>query len=426
MSSTIIAGLQWGDEGKGKIVDYLSSNFDAAVRFQGGHNAGHTIVANGQSYKLSLIPSAIIRNKLSIIGSGVVVDPFALKREIESLKNQKIDITSENLIIADNAPLILSFHRNLDELMEIAKEKESFSGTKIGTTKRGIGPSYEDMIGRRSIRICDVFDKKNLPAKILTIISHHNLFRKTIGLKMLSADDVMEEIKSFEHILKTYTKSPYEIASILENKNAILEGAQGALLDVNYGSYPFVTSSNTIPGQAFIGSCMPLKNINKIIGAIKAYCTRVGEGPFPTELNNEIGEKIALAGNEFGTVTNRKRRCGWLDLAVIRNIVKLSNIDELALMKIDVLDNFDKIKICNHYEYKSKKYDYMPSSMSAWNEVKPVYLEFEGWKCNISNISKFNDLPINAKKYIDSIEELIGIKIKYISTSPKRENVIIR
>lgn len=418
--SVAVIGLQWGDEGKGKVVDYLADKFDCVIRFQGGHNAGHTIKVNEKVYKLSLMPSGIIRGKLSIIGSGVVVDPIALKAEMDKIKENGISITKDNLIIADNVTLILSVHRELDQLLEERK-----GGLKIGTTGRGIGPAYEDQVGRRAIRACDISDSSLLESKIESLIFYHNLLRKGLSAEPVSKESLLQEINSFKDYLLEFTSSPFEIYKKVAQKSVMFEGAQGALLDVNYGTFPFVTSSNTIAGQAGIGSCLGYKSIDRTIGIIKAYTTRVGSGPFPTELDNEIGEFIRQEGQEFGTVTGRNRRCGWFDAALVKQSIQLSSVEEVALMKLDVLDKLSSLKICTGYKVGEKIFDHFPSSSNLWDQIEPIYEEMEGWNESTFGVKNFDDLPLKARNYIRRIEELCNVKVVLISTGPERKETIL-
>ena len=421
MKNTAIIGLQWGDEGKGKIVDFLSDNFDAVVRFQGGHNAGHTIKVGDKTFKLSLLPSGIIRGKFSVIGSGVVVDPIALFSEIEKIENAGIKITPENLAIADNCCLILSVHRELDQLLELQK-----GDNKIGTTGRGIGPAYEDKVGRRALRICDLRDQEVLKNRIENLLFYHNLLRQSLGAKKVELNDILQELKPIQNKILDFTKSSYDIAKNLKEMQAVMfEGAQGALLDVSFGTYPFVTSSNTIAGQIALGSCLGIAEIHKTIGILKVYTTRVGSGPFPTELHDEIGEFIRIEGNEVGTVTGRNRRCGWFDAVLIKQVINLSSIKEVALTKIDVLDKLDKIKICVGYKIDGIEFDYLPQSIELWNKIEPIYIEMEGWKQSTVGVKSKDKMPKLALDYIAKIESLCGVRVAIISTGPKRDETII-
>lgn len=421
MKNTAIIGLQWGDEGKGKIVDFLADKFDAVVRFQGGHNAGHTIKVGDKTYKLSLLPSGIIRGKFSVIGSGVVVDPIALFSEIEKIEAAGIKIESKNLAIADNACLILSIHRDLDQLLESKKGEK-----KIGTTGRGIGPAYEDRAGRRAVRICDLMDEKTLQERVENLLFYHNLLRKSLGAEIVSAEQIIAELKPVRARLLELATPSFEIAKKLTACKAVMfEGAQGALLDVSFGTFPFVTSSNTMAGQIALGSCLGVADLHKTIGILKAYTTRVGSGPFPTELNNEIGEFLRVEGKEVGTVTGRDRRCGWFDAVLVRQAIQLSSVKEVALTKLDVLDKLEKIQICIGYKIDGKTYDYLPQANHLWEKIEPVYEEISGWTESTVGAKNLSDLPQKARAYIARIEELCGVKASIISTGPKREETIL-
>ena len=423
MPNVTVVGAQWGDEGKGKIVDWLSEKADIIVRFQGGHNAGHTLVVNGITYKLKLLPSGIVRkNKISIIGNGVVIDPWALLDEIKQIKKLGIKISSKNLYIAENAILILPLHRELDGIREDAKNTD-----KIGTTRRGIGPAYEDKIGRRGIRLMDLSNKKNLSKKIDMILFHHNSIRKGLKKKLINKKKLMKDLSKVSSKVLKYSKPVWKKLDEFKKKKKtiVFEGAQGMLLDIDHGTYPYVTSSNTVPGAASAGSGCGPDTINYILGIVKAYTTRVGEGPFPTELKNEIGNAIGTKGKEFGTVTNRKRRCGWFDAVLVKQSCIISGTKGIALTKIDVLDDLKEIYICIAYKLNRKKIDYFPSSLQDQTTVKPIYKRFNGWLTNTSGIKNWKDLPENAKKYIRFIKNYCGVKISSISTSPKREDTIL-
>ena len=423
MKNIAVVGSQWGDEGKGKIVDWLSEQADVVVRFQGGHNAGHTLVIDGITYKLRLLPSGIVRkNKISIIGNGVVVDPWALLDEIKEINSKGIEITDKNFIISESANLILPFHREMDEIREDAAGKG-----KIGTTRRGIGPAYEDKIGRRSIRIMDLRSKKNLEQRLELVLLHHNAIRKGLGKKLFEKKQLVEDLlKIAPEILKFSQPVWLKIDEFKRQKRKILfEGAQGILLDVDHGTYPFVTSSNTVASSAATGTGCGPNSINYVLGITKAYTTRVGEGPFPTELKDDIGELLGSRGKEFGTVTSRKRRCGWFDGVLVRQTIKISGIDGVALTKLDVLDELDEIKICVQYELNGEKIDYLPASVEDQLKIKPIYKIFPGWKETTKGIKNMEDLPEKAKKYIYAIEDFIGSKISSISTSPEREDTIL-
>ena len=423
MKNVVVVGSQWGDEGKGKIVDWLSREADVVIRFQGGHNAGHTLVIDGVTYKLRLLPSGIVRkNKISIIGNGVVVDPWALLDEIEEIKSKGVDISQKNLILSEAASLILPFHREMDEIREDAAGK-----AKIGTTRRGIGPAYEDKVGRRSIRVMDLVSEKNLDHRLETVLMHHNAIRKGLGKEIYQKDKLKEDLlKIAPEILKFSQPVWKKIDEFkFQKKKILFEGAQGILLDVDHGTYPFVTSSNTVAASAATGSGCGPNSINYVLGITKAYTTRVGEGPFPTELKDEIGEELGTKGKEFGTVTSRKRRCGWFDGVLVRQAIKISGINGIALTKLDVLDDLEEIKICIAYDLDGKKMDYLPAAVDDQLKVKPVYRTFKGWKTSTNGIKKFDDLPENAKKYINELEKFIETKVCSISTSPERNDTIL-
>ena len=423
MNNVVVVGSQWGDEGKGKIVDWLSSEADVVVRFQGGHNAGHTLVIDGVTYKLRLLPSGIVRkNKISIIGNGVVVDPWALLDEIEEAKSKAVEINENNLILSEAATLILPFHREMDEIREDTAGK-----SKIGTTRRGIGPAYEDKVGRRSIRVMDLASKKNLENRLAVVLEHHNAIRKGLRKPIYEKDKLVEDLlKIAPNILKYSAPVWRKIDQFKsENKKILFEGAQGILLDVDHGTYPYVTSSNTVAASAATGSGCGPNSINYVLGITKAYTTRVGEGPFPTELTDDIGNHLGEKGHEFGTVTSRKRRCGWFDGVLVRQTIKISGINGIALTKLDVLDELDEINLCVAYELNGKEIDYFPAAVEDQLNVKPVYKTFKGWKSKTQGIKKFDDLPNNAKIYVKAIEEFIETKISSISTSPEREDTIL-
>ena len=423
MKNVVVIGSQWGDEGKGKIVDWLSEQADVVVRFQGGHNAGHTLVIDEKVYKLKLLPSGIVRkNKVSIIGNGVVVDPWALLEEIKDIKKKGVEINKDNLIISESANLILPFHKEIDEIREDAAGKG-----KIGTTRRGIGPAYEDKVGRRSIRVMDLSSESNLDKRLENVLLHHNAIRKGLGKKIYKKDDLKKELlKIAPDILRFSQPVWLKIDEFKKKKKKILfEGAQGILLDVDHGTYPFVTSSNTVAANAAIGTGCGPNTINYVLGITKSYTTRVGEGPFPTELKDATGKLLGSKGKEFGTVTSRKRRCGWFDGVLVRQTIKISGIDGIALTKLDVLDELDEIKICTQYELDGKKIDYLPSAVEDQLKVKPIYKIFDGWKSSTKGIKNIDSLPENAKKYIYAVEDFIGAKISSISTSPEREDTIL-
>mgnify|MGYP001244103161 FL=1 len=423
MKNVVVVGSQWGDEGKGKIVDWLSSEADVVVRFQGGHNAGHTLVISGVTYKLRLLPSGIVRkDKISMIGNGVVIDPWALLDEIKEIKSKGIEVTKENLIISEAANLILPFHREMDEIRE-----DSAGKSKIGTTRRGIGPAYEDKVGRRSIRVMDLVSEKNLDHRLETVLIHHNSIRKGLGKEIYKKDKLKKDLLDIAPEILKYSKPVWKKIDEFKSqgKKILFEGAQGILLDVDHGTYPFVTSSNTVAAAAATGSGCGPNSINYVLGITKAYTTRVGEGPFPTELKDEIGEKLGSVGKEFGTVTSRKRRCGWFDGVLVRQTIKISGIDGIALTKLDVLDQLDEIKMCVAYEVDGKKLDYLPAAVDDQIKAKPVYKIFKGWNCSTKGIKKFDELPDNAKHYINELERFIETKVASISTSPERNDTIL-
>ena len=423
MKNIAVVGSQWGDEGKGKIVDWLSEQADIVVRFQGGHNAGHTLVIDGVTYKLRLLPSGIVRkNKISVIGNGVVVDPWALLEEIKEIKSKGVKVDAENFIISESANLILPFHKEMDEIREDAAGKG-----KIGTTRRGIGPAYEDKVGRRSIRVMDLRSEKNLDKRLESVLLHHNAIRKGLGKKIFEKEKLKNDLlKIAPEILRFSQPVWLKIDEFKRKKKKILfEGAQGILLDVDHGTYPFVTSSNTVASSAATGTGCGPNSINYVLGITKAYTTRVGEGPFPTELQDNIGEQLGKRGKEFGTVTSRKRRCGWFDGVLVRQTIKISGIDGIALTKLDVLDELDEIKMCIQYDLDGKKIDYLPASVEDQLKIKPIYKTFPGWKQPTNGIKNIDELPDNAKKYIYALEDFVETKISSISTSPEREDTIL-
>ena len=423
MKNVVVVGSQWGDEGKGKIVDWLSDQADIVIRFQGGHNAGHTLVIDGITYKLRLLPSGIVRkNKISIIGNGVVIDPWALLEEIEEIKSKGVVVDVDNFMISESASLILPFHREMDEIREDAAGKG-----KIGTTRRGIGPAYEDKVGRRSIRVMDLRSEKNLDQRLETVLIHHNAIRKGLGKKIFEKEKLKKDLlKIAPEILKFSQPVWLRIDEFKKKKKRILfEGAQGILLDVDHGTYPFVTSSNTVASSAATGTGCGPNSIHYVLGITKAYTTRVGEGPFPTELNDETGEILGKRGKEFGTVTSRKRRCGWFDGVLVRQTIKISGIDGIALTKLDVLDELDEIKMCVEYELDGKKLDYFPAAVEDQLKIRPIYKTFPGWKTSTQGAKNIETLPDNAKNYIYALEDFIETKISSISTSPEREDTIL-
>ena len=423
MTNVVVVGSQWGDEGKGKIVDWLSSEADIVVRFQGGHNAGHTLVIDGVTYKLRLLPSGIVRkDKISIIGNGVVVDPWALLDEIKEIKSKGVNINENNLILSESASLILPFHREMDEIRE-----DSVGGEKIGTTRRGIGPTYEDKVGRRSIRVKDLASEKNLDNRLEIALAHHNAIRKGLGKNIFKKDQLKKDLLKISSEILKFSKPVWKKIDEYKSKQKkiLFEGAQGILLDVDHGTYPFVTSSNTVASSAATGSGCGPNSINYVLGITKAYTTRVGEGPFPTELKDKTGELLGIKGKEFGTVTSRKRRCGWFDAVLVRQSIKISGINGIALTKLDVLDGLNEIKMCVKYEIDGKEIDYLPVSLNEQKKVKPVYKIFPGWKEETKGIRNLEDLPDNAKKYIHAVEDFVGAKISSISTSPERQDTIL-
>ncbi|MBX8827023.1 adenylosuccinate synthase [Ochrobactrum sp. SFR4] len=422
MANVIVVGSQWGDEGKGKIVDWLSERADVIVRYQGGHNAGHTLVIDGVSYKLALLPSGLVRGKLSVIGNGVVVDPHHFVTEVEKLRAQGVEVTPEVLRIAENAPLILSLHRELDAIRE-----DGSAGLKIGTTKRGIGPAYEDKVGRRAIRVIDLAEPESLRPKIERLLTHHNALRRGMGLAEISVDTIHNELIEVADKILPYVDQVWKILDDKRKAGAriLFEGAQGALLDNDHGTYPFVTSSNTVAGQAAAGSGLGPTAIGYVLGITKAYTTRVGEGPFPCELDDAIGEHLSTVGREVGVNTGRSRRCGWFDAVLVKQTVRTSGITGIALTKLDVLDGLDEIKVCVAYELDGKRIDYLPASMDAQARVKPIYETLEGWKDTTAGARSWNELPAQAVKYVRYIEELIGTPVSMLSTSPERDDTIL-
>jgi adenylosuccinate synthase len=424
MANVVVVGAQWGDEGKGKIVDWLSIEADVVVRFQGGHNAGHTLVIDGKTYKLSLLPSGIVRpHKLSIIGNGVVLDPHHFVKESGEIAKQGVVVSPQTLKIAENVPLILSLHRELDA----HRESATTAGVKIGTTKRGIGPAYEDKVGRRAIRLMDLAEPSTLDAKIERLLAHHNPLRRGLGLTEISVASVRDELMSVADKILPFMDATFDLLDGLrrQGKRILFEGAQGALLDVDHGTYPYVTSSNTVASNAATGSGLGPNAIGYVLGIAKAYTTRVGGGPFPTELHDEIGQRIGQRGHEFGTVTGRARRCGWFDAVLVRQTVKTSGIHGIALTKLDILDGFDEIKVCTHYMLDGVEIDRMPASQAAQERVQPVYETIRGWEGTTQGARSWADLPAQAIKYVRRIEELIGAPVALLSTSPERGDTIL-
>jgi adenylosuccinate synthase len=422
MANVVVVGSQWGDEGKGKIVDWLSERADVVVRYHGGHNAGHTLVIDGVSYKLALLPSGLVQGKLSVIGNGVVVDPHHFVVEMEKLRGQGVKITPEVLRIADNAPLILSLHRELDAIRE-----DSNSGLKIGTTKRGIGPAYEDKVGRRAIRLIDLSEPDTLMLKIERLLNHHNALRRGMGLAEIEPQKIYDELTAVAAEILPFMDRVWQVLDDRRKAGAriLFEGAQGALLDNDHGTYPFVTSSNTVAGQAAAGSGLGPTAIGYVLGITKAYTTRVGEGPFPCELDDEVGRHLATVGREVGVNTGRPRRCGWFDAVLVRQTVKTSGISGIALTKLDVLDGLKEIKVCVGYELDGSRIDYLPASMGAQARVKPIYETLEGWSETTAGARSWADLPAQAVKYVRYIEEQIGAPVAMLSTSPERVDTIL-
>ena len=423
MANVAVIGSQWGDEGKGKIVDWLSSRADVVVRFQGGHNAGHTLVIDGVTYKLHLLPSGIVRkSKLSIIGNGVVIDPWALMQEIKNVEAQGVEVNAEKLMIAENAPLILPVHPKLDQAMELARGNDA-----IGTTGRGIGPAYEDKIARRAIRVCDLEYPDLLKEKIEKLLFHHNALFKGLGAPEMSVDEIYEPLMEVRDDILKYKGVVWKVLDQArkEGKKILFEGAQGMMLDVDHGTYPFVTSSNMAAAQAATGSGMGPDAVNFVLGITKAYTTRVGEGPFPTELDDDIGQHLGEKGHEFGTTTGRKRRCGWFDAALVRQTVTVGGITGIALTKIDVLDGMEELKICVGYKVNGKEVDHLPASQAEQAAAEPIYETMPGWSESTYGAKSWGDLPANAVKYVKHIEELIGAPVTLLSTSPERDDTIL-
>lgn len=423
MANVVVVGSQWGDEGKGKIVDWLSEQADVVVRFQGGHNAGHTLVIDGATYKMSLLPSGVVRGKLSVIGNGVVLDPRALVEEISRLKGQGVPLSPDTLRIAENTSLILSLHQELDANREAAAS----AATRLGTTKRGIGPAYEDKVGRRAIRLMDLADLESLPPKIERLLVHHNALRRGLGLPEYDPKAIYDELAAVAPEVLPYMDSVWVLLDQVrrDGKRILFEGAQGALLDIDHGTYPFVTSSNTVAGQAATGSGLGPSAVGYVLGICKAYTTRVGAGPFPTEQDNDIGRLIGDRGREFGTITGRRRRCGWFDAVLVRQTVRTSGIHGLALTKLDILDGLDEIKVCTGYRLDGRPIDYLPASERAQAEVEPVYETIPGWKDKTAGARSWADLPAQAVKYVRWIEELVGCPVALLSTSPERDDTIL-
>ncbi|WP_428517035.1 adenylosuccinate synthase [Roseovarius sp.] len=424
MANVVVVGAQWGDEGKGKIVDWLSERADVIARFQGGHNAGHTLVIDGKVYKLNALPSGVVRGgKLSVIGNGVVLDPWHLLKEIAAIREQGVEISPETLMIAENTPLILPIHGELDR----AREEAASKGTKIGTTGRGIGPAYEDKVGRRSVRVADLADDATLEARVDRALQHHDPLRKGLGIEPVDRDALVAQLKSIAQELLPYAAPVWKVLNDQRKagKRILFEGAQGALLDIDFGTYPFVTSSNVIAGQAATGVGMGPGAIDYVLGIVKAYTTRVGEGPFPSELQDADGQRLGERGREFGTVTGRQRRCGWFDAALVRQTCATSGVNGISLTKLDVLDGFDTLKICVGYELDGKQLDYLPTATDQQWRCKPIYEEMPGWSETTEGARSWADLPANAIKYVRRVEELIQCPVALLSTSPEREDTIL-
>ena len=423
MANVAVIGAQWGDEGKGKLVDWLSARADVVVRFQGGHNAGHTLVIDGKVYKLSLLPSGIVREgKLSVIGNGVVIDPWAFRDEVSRLKEQGVTIAPENLAIAENACLILPFHGELDALREGAA-----GDAKIGTTKRGIGPAYEDKVGRRAIRVADLANPDALPGKVARLLTHHNALRAGFNEAPIDADHLIAQLTDIAEVVLPFMQPVWRLLDEARRaeKRILFEGAQGVLLDVDHGTYPFVTSSNTVSGQAAAGSGLGPSQTGYVLGIGKAYTTRVGSGPFPTELTDEVGKRLGERGHEFGTVTGRQRRCGWFDATLVRQTLKISGVHGIALTKLDVLDGFDELKVCHGYKIGGKTYDYLPADPALQAAAEPIYETMPGWSGSTVGARSWAQLPAEAAKYVRRVEEMIECPVALVSTSPEREDVIL-
>ena len=424
MANVVVVGAQWGDEGKGKIVDWLSERADVIARFQGGHNAGHTLVIDGKVYKLNALPSGVVRGgKLSVIGNGVVLDPWHLVNEIATIREQGVDISPDTLMIAENTPLILPIHGELDR----AREEAASKGTKIGTTGRGIGPAYEDKVGRRSVRVADLADPATLEARVDRALQHHDPLRKGLGIAPVDRDALLSRLNDIAPHILTYAAPVWKVLNEKRKagKRILFEGAQGALLDIDFGTYPFVTSSNVIAGQAATGVGIGPGSIDYVLGIVKAYTTRVGEGPFPAELEDEDGQRLGTRGHEFGTVTGRKRRCGWFDAVLVRQTCATSGVNGIALTKLDVLDGFETLKICVGYELDGKRVDYLPTAADHQARCKPIYEEMPGWSESTEGARSWADLPANAIKYVRRVEELIECPVALLSTSPERDDTIL-
>ncbi len=422
MAAVVVVGAQWGDEGKGKIVDWLSHRADVVVRFQGGHNAGHTLVVGGETYKLALLPSGLVQGKLSVIGPGVVVDPWHLMEEIARLRAQGVEVGPHRLVLADNASLILPLHRDLDTAREAAA-----GDSKIGTTGRGIGPAYEDKVGRRAIRVADLADGETLDWKIGRLLAHHNSLRRGLDLPEVDAGALKAALIAVAPDVLAYSQPAWRVleAARRAGKRLLFEGAQGALLDVDHGTYPFVTSSNTVAGQASAGGGVGPRALSYVLALVKAYTTRVGEGPFPTELKDAVGARLGEVGKEVGVNTGRARRCGWFDAALVRQNLVISGVDGVALTKLDVLDGFETLQICTGYRVDGQILDYLPASVAGQAKAVPIYETLEGWSASTRGARSWRDLPGAAVKYVRRIEELIGAPVALLSTSPERDDVIV-
>ncbi|QFS81990.1 Adenylosuccinate synthetase [Roseivivax sp. THAF40] len=424
MANVVVVGAQWGDEGKGKIVDWLSERADVIARFQGGHNAGHTLVIDGKVYKLHALPSGVVRGgKLSVIGNGVVLDPWHLVQEIATVREQGVEITPETLMIAENTPLILPIHGELDR----AREEAANPGAKIGTTGRGIGPAYEDKVGRRSVRVADLGDRATLEARVDRALTHHNALRKGLGIEAIDRAALIEKLVAIADEILPFAAPVWKVLQEKRKsgKRILFEGAQGALLDIDFGTYPFVTSSNVIAGQAATGVGLGPQAIDYTLGIVKAYTTRVGEGPFPTELHDEDGNRLGERGHEFGTTTGRKRRCGWFDACLVKQTCATSGVNGIALTKLDVLDGFETLKICVGYDLDGERYDYLPTAADQQARCTPIYEEMRGWSASTEGARSWADLPAEAIKYVRRVEELIDCPVALLSTSPEREDTIL-
>ena len=424
MANVVVVGAQWGDEGKGKIVDWLSERADVIARFQGGHNAGHTLVIDGKVYKLHALPSGVVRGgKLSVIGNGVVLDPWHLMKEIATVRAQGVDISPETLMIAENTPLILPMHGELDR----AREEASSKGTKIGTTGRGIGPCYEDKVGRRAIRVADLADPATLEARVDRALQHHNPLRKGLGIEAVDRHQLVSDLHAISFEILPFAAPVWKVLNEKRKagKRILFEGAQGALLDIDFGTYPFVTSSNVIAGQAATGVGVGPGAIDFVLGIVKAYTTRVGEGPFPTELHDADGQMLGERGHEFGTTTGRKRRCGWFDACLLRQTCATSGVSGIALTKLDVLDGFEILKICVAYDLDGERLDYLPTAADQQARCMPIYEEMKGWSDSTEGARSWVDLPAEAIKYVRRVEELIDCPVALLSTSPEREDTIL-